>query len=158
MVKMDNAQIANNATNELKKMIDLFEANYQFPSIPCEIPYIGEIRNLFNYTWYHLHFAIETELVQSENEAFKYHFNQANIILSYLINEGLISGEITQIKQTVKREVLELHCLFTFENQHGRLDRHPQREQIRNLWQRIMKDYHTPQLQQHLTQLKQIVI
>lgn len=154
---MEKAQKADKATSELKKMIDLFESNYPFPSIECEIPNIGKIRNLFNYTWYHLHFAIETELVPSENEAFKYHFNQSNIILSYLINEGLMSGEIAQIKQTVKREVLELHSLFTFENQHGRLDRHPQREEIGNLWQCVMKDYHTPQLQQHLTQLKKVI-
>lgn len=155
---MNNAQNANNATSELKKMIDLFEANYAFPSIECEIPYIGKVKNLFNYTWYHLHFAIETELVPSEYEAFKYHFNQANIILSYLVNEGLISGKITEIKQTINREVLELHSRYIFEDQHGRLEKHPQREQIGKLWQSVMKDYHTPQLQQHLTQLKQIII
>lgn len=154
---MDKADKAYKASNELKKMIDLFEANYPFPRIECEIPNIGKIENLFNYTWYHLHFAIETELKSDEQISFKYHFNQANIIISYMINNGLIKGEITQLKQVVNREVSELHSWYTFEAQHGRFNEHPQLEQIGKLWEAVMRDYRTPQLQEHLTKLKNIM-
>jgi hypothetical protein len=152
-----SAESADNASKELKNMIDVFEANYPFPQIECEIPGIGLIDNLFNYTWYHLKFATDTEQEPEEQEAFKYHFNQCNIILSYLFNEGLTSQEIKPIPQTIRREVLELHSRYTYEDQHNRFDKHPKRERIGELWRGIEKDYHTPQLNSHLTELKQII-
>jgi hypothetical protein len=55
-------------------------------------------------------------------------------------------------------EIIELQKHYSNMEQSGMLDHHPQREQIGDLWQSVKTDYHTPQLQQHLTQLKNLVI
>jgi hypothetical protein len=154
---MEKAAKAEKATTEIKKMIDIFESNYPLPRIEFEIPSIGTVGNLFNYTWYHLHFASESENKENEKEAFKYHFNQSKIILSYLYKEGLITQEIKPIDQILKPEVLELHSKYTYEEQHGAFNKHTERETIRQLWVNVMQDYHKPQLKEHLIRLKQII-
>ncbi|MBC7418921.1 MAG: hypothetical protein H7325_12305 [Pedobacter sp.] len=68
-----------------------------------------------------------------------------------------ISDKETPPKSKIPYEIVQLQKYYS-DLELKNLIPIDKRQQIGELWQGVMNDYHTPQLQQHLTTLKQIII